>query len=296
MGRSLRTRISTVVGFLGLAALVVRGWRSDDVSTAAAVAATALFGVIVLLFAWWVIDDWLLQREETAERPSLGHPPSDHRPIDVGRLVLTRGRGFRSGAGAALLMLAHEGIVDIDGLDSHRYVLRIPPDARGPTATENEILDEFRETVAAGAAVELVGPPLPTRDWGPRDYRIINDVTKRLIAEGLLRSRHWALVVPPLAIAIAPLTVGASAGLLVDCLGGLAAGFVMFLAAAGYAYTLTREGRTLRRSWLAYARWLRDNSELERVGPPGVAIWGVHLAYATVLGSAPTAARALSSS
>jgi len=285
-----------VVGFLALGVLVARGWISDEVPTGDALAASLLFGATVVLFGWWVIDDWRLRREESADRAALDHPPSDHRPVDVGRLVLTRGRGFRSGLGAVLLMLAHEGTVDLDGIDSYRYVLRIPAGARGRNDTENEILEELREGSPAGGDLELVGPPLPKLDWGPRDPRIVVDVDKRLVAEGILRSRWWGLVAAP-PLLIVPLTVGGEGGVIVlGLLGALVLSLLMAMAAAGYAHTLTREGRELRRSWLSYAKWLRDHSELERVGPPGVAIWGAHLAYATVLGSAPVAARAFSPS
>jgi len=292
MGRSLRTKLATLFGFLVLSALIAFSWASDDVATAAAAIASVLFGVTVVVFAWWVLDDWHLRREELVDRPPLDHPPSAHRPIEVGRLLLTRGRGDRSGLAATLLMLAHERTIDLDGLDSQRYVLRIPADARGRTDAENEILDEVREGFEVGKQLEIVGPPMPKLDFGARDYRLVADVHERLIADGTLRGRMWGLAAIP-ALAIVPIVLGsAGVALWIGIPAGVVLGFAMLMAAAGYAHTFTRKGRELRRNWLAYARWLRDHSELESVGAPGVVVWGPHLAYATVMGVAPVAARA----
>jgi uncharacterized membrane protein len=72
-------------------------------------------------------------------------------------------------------------------------------------------------------------------------------------------------------------------------------GPVLALAAAYLTgWSLTRTGQRQRDQWVGFGRWLRANSALAEVGAPAVAVWGEVLAYAAVLGAAPTAARALS--
>lgn len=57
---------------------------------------------------------------------------------------------------------------------------------------------------------------------------------------------------------------------------------------------LTRQGRRVRAEWVAFGRFLRESGSLADLGVPAIAVWGQHLAYGTVLGACPTAARALS--
>jgi hypothetical protein len=191
--------------------------------------------------------------------------------------------------------LSARRVVRLDGLDSERFTLAVPTGATGATPFEEAVLAALRPQGQVHASATLTGPPLWADDAGP----LVRRLRALLLREGkrrdLVRVTLSALVLVPAALAMGIValvgSVGASPLAWIAAVGGP---FVALLAAVLTGMSLTRAGRRERRSWKAYGDWLRANADLTDVGAPGVAVWGDVLAYATVLGAAPTAARALS--
>ena len=132
-------------------------------------AALILSAMWVLLVAWIVYRIAAARRTLAEDRPDTAvdrdaafSPPSDLEPALVAVVVGDAGPGERSAVAATLLGLAHRGVIRIDGIDSERYTLTIPPGARGATTFEEAALSELRPQGMVTATATLTGPPL----WG----------------------------------------------------------------------------------------------------------------------------------
>ena len=221
--------------------------------------------------------------------------PSDLEPALAALTVGGAGPGDRSAVAGTLLELARRGVISIDGVDSRRFTLTVPAGATGATKIEETVLAQLRPQGQRSATATLTGPPL----WGPQADRAARAIGRVVMAEGLRRrlTRFTlsALVLVPASIAMGIVAVIGSNGL--SWLGWFAVfgGPVLALLAGLLSgLSLTARGRAERREWMRYAAWLRENSELEGVGAPGVATWGEVLPHAAALGAAPVAARSLS--
>ncbi len=222
-------------------------------------------------------------------------PPSDLEPALAGLVVGEAGPGDRSVVAGTLLELARRGVISIDGVDSKRFVLTVPVGARGTTVFEEAVLALLRPQGQLTASATFSGPPL----WGDDGRRAARRLRRVLLLEGmkrrLVRLTLSGLVLLPASIAMGVVALVASGGL--SALGWFAvfAGPVLALVAALLSgLTLTAKGHDERRRWIAYADWLRSNTQLAHVGAPAVATWGEVLPHAAALGAAPVAARALS--
>lgn len=262
---------------------------------------TALYAALAAWVAWQVVR---ARRQLAADLAGIEpapppdapfDPPSDLEPALVSQLVGTAGPGRRSAVAGTLLMLAHRGVIEIDGVDSRRYVLRLPAGARGTTRFEEAVLDELRPLGNATAAATLTGPPL----WGKGERKVLRRLASVLFQEGRRQHLHRLTLAPavliPGTLVVGFAAVAVSAGASTLAWAVLAVGALLAVVAAGLTgVSLTGRGRLERQRWLRYAAWLRANSELEHVGAPGVATWGAILAYAAATGAAPDAAAALS--
>lgn len=265
---------------------------------AAAVSLTAMW---VALAVWIISRMAAAARALAADRPDTPidrdatfSPPSDLEPALVAMVVGDSGPGERSAVGATLLSLAHRGVIKIDGIDSTRYTLRIPAGARGTTPFEEAVLAELRPQGKLTATATLTGPPL-WGDGGPAVKRRLSRIAFREARrQGLLRVILTSWVLIPASAAMGVLALIASGGSSWLAWTVTFLGPVLALAATVLTGTnLTAKGRAERELWLRYGDWLRANSQLHTVGAPGIATWGEPLVYATVLGAAPTAAKAL---
>lgn len=277
-----------------------------DLPVGRAVGALILTAMVVGLVVWiaWRLrraaalagtDDPSIDGVPPVPRDAAFSPPSGLEPVMVGAVVGDAGPGERSAVGGTLLNLAHRGVIRIDGIDSQRYTLTVPPGARGETKFEEAVLNELRPQGSVAATATLTGPPL----WGPEAPAINRKLGRLALREamrqGLVRLTLGLTVLVPASLAIGITALIVSGGrsrlaLFVTFAGPLIAVFAALLT----GLSLTRRGRAERDQWLEYAQWLRNNSELHQVGAPAVAVWGDVLAYATVVGAAPTAAKALS--
>ena len=210
-------------------------------------------------------------------------------------MVGGEGPGDRSVVAGTLLELARRGVITIDGIDSERFVLEIPPGARGRTTFEEAVLATLRPQGQLGASATLSGPPL----WGPDGAvvarRLARVLTREGMKAGLIRRTLSILILVPVSVAMGVVAVVGSDGL--SGLGLFAAVVGPILAVVAALLTgmsLTGRGHRERVQWERYADWLRSNSQLRRVGAPGVATWGDVLPHAAALGAAPIAAKALS--
>ncbi len=264
-------------------------------------AALILSAMWVLLLAWIVYRIAAARRTLAEDRPDTAvdrdaafSPPSDLEPALVAVVVGDAGPGERSAVAATLLGLAHRGVIRIDGIDSERYTLTIPPGARGATTFEEAALSELRPQGMVTATATLTGPPL----WGGSGRSIGRTLTRVAVKEAksarLLRVTLTAWVLIPASLAMGIVALIASAGSSWLAWVVTFVGPVLALVATVLTGTnLTARGRAERERWLEYGDWLRTNSQLHTVGAPGVATWGEPLVYAAVLGAAPKAADAL---
>ncbi len=265
---------------------------------AAALLLTALW---ILLVAWIIVRMVSAARTLAEDRPDAPidrdaafSPPSDLEPALVAMVVGDAGPGGRSAVAATLLALAQRGVIRIEGIDSERYTLTIPPGARGATRFEEATLDELRPQGRVTAAATLTGPPL----WGDHGPSIGRRLAMVALSEArrarLVRVTLTAWVLIPASSAMGIVALIASGGSSWLAWVVTFGGPVLALVATVLTGTnLTAKGRAERAQWLAYADWLREHSQLHTVGAPGVATWGEPLVYATVLGAAPKAASAL---
>lgn len=270
---------------------------------ATAVVLTLMFAALV---GWIVWRFAAARRERGEEADSVGGEnaaaagaayslPSGLEPALAGLVVGSSGPGERSAVAGTLLALAHRGVIRIEGVDSQRFVLTIPPGARGASTFKEAVLANLRPQGQLTASATFTGPPL----WGADAGAVTRRLRRTLLLEGfrkrLVRLTLSALVLVPASIAMGVVALLGSGGL--SGLGWFAvgAGPVLAVAAALLSgITLTAPGRAERSRWIRYAQWLRSNSQLARVGAPGVATWGEVLPHAAALGAAPAAARALS--
>lgn len=265
---------------------------------AAAVLLTAMWLVLVAWIAWRILDAKRALDADApdapADRDAAFSPPSALEPALVAAVVGDAGRGKRSAVAATLLSLAHRGVLRIEGVDSERYTLTIPPGARGSTPFEEAVLAELRPQGQVSSTATLTGPPL----WGATAPAVARRLTRLAAKQArkarLIRVTLAAGVLIPASLAMGIVALIASGGS--SWLAWLVAfaGPVLALVATLLTGTnLTAKGRAERERWLEYGDWLRANSQLHEVGAPGVATWGEPLVYATVLGAAPKAAEAL---
>lgn len=269
--------------------------------TLAAVVLTAMFLAILV----WIGSRFRAVRREAAaahdDRPvpvgaeGAFSKPDPLEPALVSLVMGAGGPGERSAVAGTILELARRGVVGIEGIDSERFTLHVPAGARGSTTFEEAVLARLRPQGQVTASAVLTGPPL----WGPDGDAIARQLSRVLVREGfrrhLVRLQLSALVLVPASIALGVVALVASGGL--SAIGWFAvfAGPVLAVAAAVLGGTrLTGAGVEARRRWTEYGRWLRSNTQLQRVGAPGVAMWGEVLPHAAAIGAAPVAARALS--
>jgi len=262
--------------------------------------ASMLSAMWLLLVAWIVWRLVIAARVLNVEQPdapiewdAVFSPPSDLEPAVVAVLVGDTGRGARSAVAATLLALAERGAIQIDGIDSQRYTLTIPPGATG-NQFEEVVLSELRPQGQRTSTATLTGPPL----WGAGGASVERSLA--IVAENAARTAQllratltaWVLVPASLVMGVVALIGSGGSSRLawaMTLVGPLVAVVAIWLTGT----SLTAKGRAERERWLAYGSWLRTNSQLHDVGAPGIATWGEPLVYATVLGAAPTAAGSL---
>jgi hypothetical protein len=262
----------------------------------------------LILSAMWIgLVVWIVARIAAAkkaldadrpvapvDRAPAFSPPSSLEPALVGVVVGDAGRGQRSVVAATLLALAHRGVIRLDGLDSERYTLTVPPGARGSTPTEEAVLSELRPQGQLTSTATFSGPPLWGKDSPQVAKRLAKVVAKEAHKARLVRVTLAATVLVPASLAIGIVAlIGTGGGSWLAWVVTFAGPVLAAFAALLTGTNLTARGRAERAQWLQYGDWLRANSEMEHVGAPGIATWGEPLIYAAALGAAPTAAAAL---
>jgi hypothetical protein len=274
--------------------------NGDRGRVATAVVLTMMFAALV---AWtaWRLRRARSDRDARADEPvrvgidAIDTRPSGLEPALAGFTVGDARSGDRSAVAGTLLELARRDVITVEGIDSRRFTLTVPSGARGATVFEEAVLAKLRPQGQVSASATMTGPPL----WGPEGRSVARSLRRVLVVQAfrqhLVKLTLSALVLVPASIAMGVVAVIGSGGL--SALGWFAvfAGPVLaVIAALTSGVTLTAAGREERRRWLAYADWLRTNTQLRDVGVPGVAVWGEVLPHAAALGAAPVAAQALS--
>jgi hypothetical protein len=255
----------------------------------------------VLLVAWIAFRIAAARRALAADRPdeplvgsAAFSPPSTLEPALVAVVVGDTGTGKRSAVAATLLSLAHRDVIRIEGLDSRRYTLTVPPGARGATPFEEAVLAELRPQGQVTSTATFTGPPL----WGDGadgvSRRLTRVAAKQAYKTRLLRVTLAMTVLLPASVAMGVVALIGSGGTSVLAWIVAIAGPILGLFAARLTgANLTARGQAERAQWLQYRNWLRRNSELDQVGAPGIAVWGEPLVYGAALGAAPVAAEDL---
>ena len=211
----------------------------------------------------------------------LSDPPSDLDPAVVS-LLHADGQDIGNEAIAATILdLGDRHALDIEGITSERYTIRVKGSSSQPG--EEELLAALAHHAGPGGV--LTGPPLGlSKDdvwWGT----LRNDVVAIARTEGLLRRRYrsgvWITAVVALAFTTLPLYARSPE----TVVGGLVVGTILASLPFIGGYVLTPEGHRERARWEAYRRHLLAG-DLGDVGVPGIVVWEQALVYGAALGVA----------
>jgi hypothetical protein len=222
-------------------------------------------------------------------------PPALDPPAVVALLVAKGERISRGGLAGSILRLVEQRVLELEGITSEEFVLRIAEPRPVLAGADALLLDAVAAAVAQrGDGGSLQGPPIwtegPRRFWTP--YR--RAVLKEARAAGLLTRTHSPMMFLFYGVVFAfctwPLWLDESLVLLVPVIG-VASVICVFPFVA--KLSMTDKGIRRRSEWLAFRRFLREEGQLEHVGAPGTAVWGSFLSYGAALGVAPTATDAL---
>jgi hypothetical protein len=279
-----------------LVAMPVVAWRAGDEAINASLLTIGIVIAAVALLARPLTTARARAAAARATPEELSHWPDDLHPAVVGLLVRGRGRGERSMVAATVLELAHREQLAIDGLDAVNFTVTVPPAARGHVPFEFYVIQNLRFGAGPDETVTLQGPPL----WGEGQW---NSPSMSSFRRDVLQlAKNLKLQAGGAAGGVALLAIVAMGfvGLRTDPVrwmamvvlfgGWVVTGIAGFVIAEG----LSPAGERARAKWLAYARWLRSNAELDDVDVPGFLVWGRHLVYGTILGCCPRVAAALS--
>jgi hypothetical protein len=272
----------------------------DGAGVAVALLLTAMYAALVA----WAVRRLRRAGRERDPRGDVAVPvgmdaidtrPSGLEPALAAFTVGGAGRGDRSAVAGTLLELARRRVIKIEGIDSQRFTLTIPPGARGSTPFEEAVLARLRPQGQIDASATMTGPPL----WDPEAPAVTRSLGRLLAVQAfrhrLARLTLSMLVLVPVSVAMGLIAVIATEGRSKLAWFVLVGGpLLAVVAAITSGLSLTAAGREERRRWIAYADWLRSNTQLANVGVPGIAIWGEVLPHAAALGAAPVAAEALS--
>ncbi len=225
--------------------------------------------------------------------PEYLHEPPSEDPPAVVALIANGGHDIGPEAvGATVLDLAHRGALRLDAGGDDSYVIHVERDDAPPKAgpTGEVVLGALRAKAKRGR--ELHGPPLGLGD-GPWVRAFRRATLQQAKAAGLLQRRipSGVFIVSVVALFVTTFPLFARSA---------AAGFGGFLVSAVLAalpfvggYVLSPKGERARAEWDAFARWVRDNSEIASAPPAAVTVWGPFLSYGAAVGGAEAAVRGL---
>jgi hypothetical protein len=223
-------------------------------------------------------------------------PPAGLRPTIVGLATGGAGRGERSLVAATILELTMAELVSIDGITSEEFVLKVNDGSKPSIPAQRIVLDALKAEGGGPtgfAPAELRGPPL----WRHRRPTWVRGYRRAVISEargaGLISyvfSGAGLFIMTIVCGTLGAIATASPLGVLLATVGP----WIALIAVACNGVSLTKKGLQVRSEGEAYARHLRQNTQLTEVGAPGVVIWGEALAYAAALGAAPKAAEALS--
>lgn len=217
-------------------------------------------------------------------------------PTLVGVAIGSAGRGERSLVAATILELVGSGGVDIEGITSEQYVLRVTADPASVASYRRVVLAALRAEAGApvaGAPVELTGPPL----WSVEKPKALRPYRRAVVGEarsaGLVStvfSGTSLFVMTIVCGMLGAIATQSGWGVVLATVGP----WLALLAVLSSGMALTKKGRLVQSQAQEYARYLRESSELAEVGAPGVVLWGETLALGAAIGAAPKTAEALS--
>jgi ABC-type multidrug transport system fused ATPase/permease subunit len=281
-----------VFGFVGPVGEINMPDDGSGADTILTVVAIALAGPALILYVLSLLRHLYRARPDvTAGIPDeLPEPPANHDPAIVGVLVGAGKPPRRSVAGTVLSLATRDAL----SINEYGEKIVITPKPNITPANEGEALVLSGLMERADEKGEVVGPPF----WDGRVgwwRAFVRDARNRASAAGLLEAR-----IPLVGLMVTLILVGTGLSLIFFWRIPVFVGLIIFvngfphLIARVSGYRLSDEGRRLRATWLAFARYLRNQGSLRDVGPAGVVMWGPNLVYGAVLGQAEKAARPLS--
>lgn len=273
----------------------------DDQAALAGLVRPMFLGLVVIVLAFTVASTQRVRHANRRRRARLDddvpgelrEPPGSESPAVVALLVAKGERVDRDAVAGTLLGLVERGVIELDGITSEEFVLRLRAPRPAVSAPEAVVLDALART-AGHAQGELRGPPL----WRASTPRFWTSYRRAVVAEARRAGLVQRAYKPSLFGAYAAIFVGCSWPLWLDqSLVFLlpvvtVAGTILSIPILGRV-EITDMGVRRRAGWLAFQRFLSQQGEIGEVGAPGIAVWGPYLTYGTALGVARAAAEAL---
>ncbi len=223
----------------------------------------------------------------------LSEAPGSESPAVVALLAAKGERLDRSAVAGTILALVERGVLELDGITSEEFVLRLPSSRPAVSAPEAAVLDAL-DGIDARSPGELRGPPLfpasTKRFWSTYRRSVVTEARKAGLVARTYKATQFGAFAAVFVMCTWPLWLDETLVLLLPVVA--IAGTILSVPFLSRV-TITDEGVKRRARWLAFRRFLREQSQLEHVGAPGVAVWGPYLTYGAALGVARTAAQAL---
>ena len=210
--------------------------------------------------------------------------PSDLAPAVVSLLQADGQDIGKEAIAATILDLANDRALQVDGITSERYVLKVTGSSSRPG--ERALLQAIGER--AGPDGNVTGPPLGLStddDWWRTLRREVVSIAR---SERLLRRRFRSGLFVTAVFALAITTLPLYARSPETVIGGIVVATILASLPYVGGYVLTAEGHRERARWEAYGRHLHGG-DLGDVGVPGIVVWERALVYAAALGVATQA-------
>ena len=210
--------------------------------------------------------------------------PSDLPPAVVSLLQADGQDIGKEAIAATILHLANSRALQVDGITSERYVMKVA--GSGATPAEHALVAAIGGRV--GPDGTITGPPLGLSTDGTWWKTLRREVVSIARSEGLLRRRFRSGLFVTAVVALAITTLPLYARSPETVIGGIVVATILASLPFVGGYVLTSEGHRERAKWEAYGRHLRGG-DLGDVGVPGIVVWEQALVYGAALGVATKA-------
>lgn len=214
--------------------------------------------------------------------------PQDIAPDVLAVLTIDSTEVDRAAIAAVTLELVRREAIEMQHVSSTDFRLR---PASGADALRNQAEVAVLRAVhdRLGPDGWVAGPPLGLAADGELGKPFRRDVMRRAMRAGLLKRRFpsgiYGFAVVMLLLTTAPLWLRSAE----MAFGATVVAATLLALSALGGFRLTPSGHRAKARGDAYARYLEAQTEMNRVGVPGVVMWGPNLVYAAATGVATSA-------